>query len=275
MQHLINIEQKQIGTTHVQTVDARELHAFLDVRRDFTNWIKQRIVKYGFVENQDYVCVYGLSLSPNLANQSSIENVLSADQDFDIRSNQGRGGDRRSIAYHVSIDMAKELSMVERTPKGKEARLYFIECERRLRSSEPNKALDTNWLDPIKQFMVVLKANKALGVPLQVAVEQSRQTMRNRGVDIDALLPMPQPSSFCKDNAEKDDAARDRIFSIIQSKGSVPQGILFNRCRNLRKEDVQKHLDALLAQRKVQQITLENPTNKKRFNCYQISVTLN
>jgi len=269
MQNLINIEQKAIGTTRVQTVDARELHAFLEVRRDFTNWIKQRISKYGFIENQDFVCVDGLSLSPNLANQSSIENVCSPDL-----ASKGRGGHNR-MEYHLTIDMAKELSMVERTPKGKEARLYFIECERRLHSSEPNKALDTNWLDPIKQFMVVLKANKALGVPLQVAVEQSRQTMRNRGVDIDALLPMPQPSSFCKDNAEKDAAARDRIFSIIQSKGSVPQGVIFNRCRNMRKEDVQKHIDVLLLQNKIQQVVMENPTNKKRFNSYRMAVTLN
>ncbi len=253
MKNLINIEQKAIGTTHVQTVDARELHSFLEVGKRFASWVSERIEQFGFIENQDFIVF-----------------------DFPDSGNQvGHGGDRRSKEYHLSLDMAKELSMVERTPKGKEARQYFIECERRLRSSEPNKALDTNWLDPIKQFMVVLKANKALGVPLQVAVEQSRQTMRNRGIDIDALLPMPRPSSFCKDNAEKDAAARDRIFSIIQSKGSVPQGIIFNRCRNMRKDDVQKHLDALLAQRKVQQITLENPTNKKRFNSYRMAVTLN
>jgi len=253
MQALINIEQKQIGTQFVQSVYARDLHAFLEVRRDFTTWIKQRIAKFGFVENQDFV-VFD---SPVPVNQVC------------------HGGDRRSKEYFVALDMAKELSMVERTPKGKEARRYFIECERRLRSSEPNKALDTNWLDPIKQFMVVLKANKALGVPLQVAVEQSRQTMRNRGIDIDALLPMPRPSSFCKDNAEKDAAARDRIFSIIQSKGSVPQGVIFNRCRNMRKEDVQKHIDVLLLQNKIQQIVLENSTNKKRFNLYRMAVTLN
>jgi phage anti-repressor protein len=251
MQNLINIEQKQIGTQFVQSVYARDLHAFLEVRRDFTTWIKQRIAKFGFVENQDFV-VFD---SPVPVNQVC------------------HGGDRRSKEYFVALDMAKELSMVERTPKGKEARLYFIECERRLRSGEePSKSLDNN-IASIKQFMVVLKANKALGVSHQVAVEQSRQTMRDNGVNIDKILPMPAiESQACTAN---DDAARDRIFSIIQSKGSVPQGILFNRCRNLRKEDVQKHLDALLAQRKVQQITLENPTNKKRFNCYQISVTLN
>ena len=252
MQNLINIEQKAIGTTHVQTVDARELHAFLEVGKHFASWISDRIDQFGFVEDQDFIVL-----------------------DFPNSGNQvGYGGDRRSKEYHLTLDMAKELSMVERTPKGKEARLYFIECERRLRSSEPNKALDTNWLDPIKQFMVVLKANKALGVPLQVAVEQSRQTMRNRGIDIDALLPMPRPSSFCKDNAEKDAAARDRIFSIIQSQGTVKQGVLYNRCRNMDKNEFQKHLDVLLVQNKIQQVVLENPTNKKRFNSYRMAVTL-
>ena len=99
--------------------------------------------------------------------------------------------------------------------------------------------------------------------------------MRNRGIDIDALLPMPRPSSFCKDNAEKDAAARDRIFSIIQSQGTVKQGVLYNRCRNMRNEDVQKHINVLLLQKKIQQVVMENPTNKKRFNLYRMSGALN
>ena len=276
MQNLINIEQKAIGTTRVQTVDARELHAFLEVRRDFTNWIKQRISKYGFIENQDFVCVDGLSLSPNLANQSSIENVLSADQGFDIRSNQGRGGNRRSIAYHVSIDMAKELSMVERTPKGKEARQYFIECERRLRSGESSNTLD-NDISVIKQYMTYLRANKASGIPLASAVELTRQTMRSRGIDIDTILPMP-PVAFSdtvKTNAEKDAAAREKIFSIIQSQGTVKQGVLYNRCRNMDKNEFQKNLDVLLVQNKIQQFVFEHSATKKRFNLYRMSGALN
>lgn len=105
MNELITINSSTIDGQAVNTVNARDLHSFLEAKKDFSNWIKDRIEKYGFTENQDYVC------SPVLASE-------------------GRGGQNR-IDYHLSIDMAKELSMVERNEKGKQARLYFLECERR------------------------------------------------------------------------------------------------------------------------------------------------
>ncbi|MBK1884393.1 antA/AntB antirepressor family protein [Luteolibacter pohnpeiensis] len=91
--------QSQAG---IQTVNARELHQFLEVGKDFSNWIKDRIEKYGFSEGTDF--------TPELAKSS---------------------GGRPSLEYHVTLAMAKELSMVERNEKGKQARQYFIECERR------------------------------------------------------------------------------------------------------------------------------------------------
>lgn len=98
---LINITTNNIGGSLIETVNARELHEFLEVGRDFTNWIKGRIEQYGFVEGQDF--------TPILAKSS---------------------GGRPSTEYHLSLNMAKELSMVERNEKGKQARRYFIECER-------------------------------------------------------------------------------------------------------------------------------------------------
>lgn len=93
-----------------QVVSARELHQFLDNKRQFADWIKQRILEYEFIENQDYVT-------------------------FSQNSEKGRP----STEYAITLDMAKELSMVERTEKGKQARKYFIEAEKQLRSLDIDK----------------------------------------------------------------------------------------------------------------------------------------
>lgn len=88
--------------------DARNLHAFLEVRQIFAIWIKQRIAKYGFVEGVDFHQL-----------------------DFSKKKNQvGYGGDRRAVEFHLTLDMAKQLAMVQNNERGRQARLYFIECER-------------------------------------------------------------------------------------------------------------------------------------------------
>ena len=90
----------------IKAVDGRTLHEFLEVGRDFSNWIKDRIEKYGFVENEDYQ-----KCSPNLATDSNVAH--------------------NRIEYIISLDMAKELAMVENNNKGKQARRYFIEVEKK------------------------------------------------------------------------------------------------------------------------------------------------
>jgi len=113
---LIPVFQGVIGGVACNVCDARTLHAFLEVGKDFTNWIKDRIAKYQFVENQDFaVC------SPNSASKGTEMFTNSASK---------RGGHNR-MDYHLTLDMAKELSMVENNEKGRQARRYFIECERR------------------------------------------------------------------------------------------------------------------------------------------------
>ncbi|WP_112068364.1 antA/AntB antirepressor family protein [Herbaspirillum rubrisubalbicans] len=115
----LHVQHTHINHALVQTVNARDLHEFLQVGKDFSTWIKDRIVKYGFVLDQDF------TLETN---------------DSPVSGNQkGRGGDRRSVQYHLSLDMAKELAMVERNEKGKQARLYFIECERKAKAQTSSK----------------------------------------------------------------------------------------------------------------------------------------
>lgn len=99
---MIKIENKE----GKQVVSAREVHLFLDIKTKFADWVKRCIDKYDFVENTDY------SILRSVENHST--------------------GATTKIDYIVTLDMAKELAMISDTPKGKEARKYFIDCEKKL-----------------------------------------------------------------------------------------------------------------------------------------------
>lgn len=104
MGELIPIKNQDIDGNVVRTVNARELHEYLEVGRDFNTWIKQRIEKYRFIENQDYVVF--------------------------TKTGENPAGGRPAVEFHLTIDMAKELCMVENNEQGRKARRYFIECEK-------------------------------------------------------------------------------------------------------------------------------------------------
>ncbi|HAG6587204.1 antA/AntB antirepressor family protein [Escherichia coli] len=110
---LIPVFSGTISNETTLLVNARDLHSFLGVGRMFAHWVKERIAEYGFVESQDYIliCQNGQT--------------------------KGRGGNRRSKDYHLTLDTAKELAMVERNEKGRQIRRYFIECEKKLRNMQP------------------------------------------------------------------------------------------------------------------------------------------
>lgn len=112
MTELIKITTNESGS---QVVSARELHEFLESKQEFANWIKNRIDKYGFVENQDF-------------------------EVFDNFINNPNGG-RPLKEYALTLDTAKELAMVEGNEKGRQARRYFIECEKKLREVISNQQL--------------------------------------------------------------------------------------------------------------------------------------
>ena len=124
MNQLIKIETKIIGNEESNAINARELHEFLEVGKDFSNWIKGRIEQYEFVENIDYEVIAIFGENPS--------------------------GGRPKQEYIISIDMAKELSMVERNEKGKEARKYSIECEKKLK--EVAKPMTAKRLDASREY---------------------------------------------------------------------------------------------------------------------------
>lgn len=117
MSQLIKLSSSNVNGKELETVDARELHSFLEIGKVFAAWIQDRIEQYGFVENLDFVV-------------------------FSESGNNPRGG-RPAKEYAITLDMAKELSMVERNAKGKQARQYFIECEKNFRQQQSFKIPQT------------------------------------------------------------------------------------------------------------------------------------
>ncbi|HBA7887913.1 TPA: phage antirepressor Ant [Escherichia coli] len=107
---LIPVFNGTIANETTLLVNARDLHTFLGVGKRFASWITERIAEYGFVENQDYIAI---------------------SQKREIGYGRGKKD------YHLTLDTAKELAMVERNEKGRQIRRYFIECEKKLRNMQP------------------------------------------------------------------------------------------------------------------------------------------
>ncbi|WP_375695360.1 antA/AntB antirepressor family protein [Bartonella sp. AC90GZZY] len=103
MNNPITIANNTVNGEDVQTVNARDLHAFLESKQDFSTWIKKRIMTYAFLDGRDFIRFH---------KKMEANNAI-------------------AVEYYLTLDMAKELAMVERNKKGKQARQYFIECERR------------------------------------------------------------------------------------------------------------------------------------------------
>lgn len=127
----------------IKTVNARDLHGFLEVGKDFSNWIKQRIDKYGFVQGVDYTV---------LAKTGEAQPC-------------GLAANRKD--YFITLDMAKELSMVERNEKGKQARQYFIQCEKKVKSAQPS--LPTNYVSALEQLLESTKREMEANRQLTIA----------------------------------------------------------------------------------------------------------
>ena len=99
MNDLIKITKSNIGAEVINSVNAREIHDYLKVKTAFSHWINRAIEKYDFIENIDFVKI----VKP-LNNQKD---------------------------YIVTLEMGKELAMLENNPKGKEIRKQFIDLEKK------------------------------------------------------------------------------------------------------------------------------------------------
>jgi len=223
MNELIAIKTDESGK---QTVNARDLHEFLESKQEFANWIKNRIADYGFTGNQDYVV-------------------------FDNPVKNPTGG-RPAKEYHLTIDMAKELSMVERNEKGKQARLYFIECERR--AKDPIALLS----DPAHLRNLLLTYSERVET-----LELENETMKPKALFADAVstsktsILVGEMAKLLKQNGVEK-MGQNRFFAWLRENGYLikRKGTDFNM-------PTQRSMDLKLFE--IKQRTIVNPDDSTRI----------
>ncbi len=125
------------------TVMGRDLHKFLELGTPYHKWFP-RMVEYGFVENVDYLV--------------TDKNVLRAD---------GTEMPQIQHEHQLTLSMAKEISMIQRNSKGKEARLYFIECEEKLKSNQQTPKVPMTYKEALLALIEVEEEKERLQLETQ------------------------------------------------------------------------------------------------------------
>jgi anti-repressor protein len=203
-----------------KVVSAKDLHVFVDMLTRFDIWI-MRMLEYGFIENVDYQCLYKNVPMPN-------------------------GGEKQAILdYALTIDCAKEISMLQRNDKGKLARQYFIEMEK--------VALQTKSFELPKTFAEAL----------QLAADQAKQ-IELQGTKIKELEPKAEVYEKIADSSN--------LISIGEAAKTLNIGLgrnrLFEKLRDLNilmgnNVPYQQYVDQGYFETKIKPITMGDITQDK------------
>lgn len=203
------------------TLSARELHEFLEVKTSFKDWFP-RMCEYGFNESQDF-------------------NPLKNEQ---VRLEGNRQVKRTVQDYEITLDMAKEIAMIQRSDKGKEVRQYFLELERRWNSPEAvmNRALEYSR----KQVKALMEENKELKPKALFADAVSAS---NESILIGQLAKLIRQNGY--------EIGQNRLFGYLRENGYlIKKGERYN-------QPTQKSMDLGLFE--VKERTITNPDGSTRI----------
>lgn len=230
----INVSAK----TGNPVINARDLYVFLEVKQDFSNWLKGRIKKYGFVENVDYVRIfYDIE-------GKKIQFAKNGESDSQALKRVYR------IEYALTLDCAKELSMVQNNEKGRQARQYFIDVEKKYKELKQQVKLYTmtevakklnlsdfygkigrNSLFNILQYHKIVDEKSR---PLQKYVKMGYFTNNPVRVTEDGLKWLNQ--KFCIETTDNTKELKERVETLqrnqelmLEGMASVVETLLFNK----------------------------------------------
>ena len=193
------------------TLSARELYEFLEVVTQFKDWFP-RMCEYGFAESVDF-------------NPLKIERV---------RLEGNREVKREIQDYQLTIEMAKEISMIQRNEKGKQARQYFIEIEKQWNSPEriiargliESKKMIENLnqqvleMKPKAEFYDVVAGSKDA-----IEMSEAAKVLGIKGLGRNNLFQFLRDEGILQQNNQPYQTYVDRgYFRVVEQKYTKPNG---------------------------------------------------
>ena len=207
------------------TLSARELHEFLEIKTKYKDWFP-RMCTYGFDENVDY--------------RAMAQKRATA-----------QGNETTYVDHEITLDMAKEIAMIQRSEKGKEVRQYFLELERRWNSPEAvmNRALEYS-----------RKQVKALMEEKQGLIEENKE-LKPKALFADAVsasnesILIGQLAKLIRQNGYE--IGQNRLFEWMrENEYLIKKGERYN-------QPTQKSMDLGLFE--VKERTITNPDGSTRI----------
>lgn len=215
MQELIKVTKDDNGNS---VVSGRDLHEFLEVKTPYKDWFP-RMVEYGFAENVDFISLAQKCAKPN--------------------------GGRPKTDHALTLDMAKEISMIQRTEKGKQARQYFIEVEKAYK--EKYKLPQTPEEKLALTMQVTLRLDKRVG-----KLEKSIDEIQNKSeIDSDQRYKLwvarnkkaVKALGGKESNAYKDKALSRKTFRALEH--SLKKKFVISRYEDLKKENFDEAIETI------------------------------
>ncbi len=232
MSEIIKISSEVIGTEKTNSVNARELHQVLDIKKQFSDWINIQITSLGLEANVDYI-VYEV-----------------------------KGNGRPQKEYIITTDTAKHISMASRTAKGKEVRNYFIQIEKEYFS--PNIQQLSGRVGGLT------RSNNDLRRELDKWKKKSKRRFENLEDDVEVLKKRPimithkgldekleilfrksdilaneKTECFWQEALQNHIRFYKEYVEILKSDGNIPQQWAINQVENEKKKrvEVEKELN--------------------------------